>query len=86
MKCTITDRGRMINLKQANYKALKLSGKARHMEEREEGSGGVTGVIFLGIGTLVYSQMDAAVGLESTSWAFATKHAADMKFTEADGW
>lgn len=84
MKCTITDRGRMINLKQANYKALKLSGKARRMEERE-GGGGVTGVIFLGIGSLVYSQMDSAV-VEGNSWAFATKHAADMKFTEVDGW
>jgi hypothetical protein len=84
MKCTITDRGRMINLKQANYKALKLSGKARRMEGRE-GGGGVQGVVFLGIGTLVCSPLDTA-GLENTSWAFATKHAADMKFTEVDGW
>ncbi len=41
MKCTITDRGRMINLNQASYKALKLSGKARRMQHRDSSLGGV---------------------------------------------
>merc|ERR550519_2048656 len=47
VKCTVTERGRMINLKQANYKPMKISGKCCCMPENE--TGGVRGIIFVGV-------------------------------------
>ena len=47
IKSTVTERGRMINLKQANYKSMKISGLARQMPDSDEG--GVTGTIFMGL-------------------------------------
>jgi hypothetical protein len=40
----------------------------------------------LPVGALVCSPLDT-MGLENgTSWVFSTKHAANMRFTEVDGW
>ena len=81
VKCTVTERGRMINLKQANYKPLKISGKARCMPEKEVG--GVRGTVFLGLARYVVERegiMDNQIGV------FTTKHSVDMKFMETDHW
>jgi len=81
VKCTVTERGRMINLKQANYKPLKISGKVRHMPEKEEG--GVKGAIFLGMARSVLERevlMDHQIGV------FTSKHSVDMKIMETDNW
>ena len=71
----------MINLKQASYQPLKISGKARHMPENE--FGGVRGTVFLGLARCVVEReviMDNQVGV------FTTKHSVDMKFMETDQW
>lgn len=81
VKCTVTERGRMINLRQANYKSLKISGKARCMPENEVG--GVTGTVFIGIARYVFEReviADQQIGV------FTTKHSADMKFMETNYW
>ena len=77
----MTERGRMINLKQASYKPLKISGKARRMKENEVG--GVTGTVYFGLARCVVEReviMDNQVGV------FTTKHSVDMKFMETDQW
>ena len=79
VKCTVTERGRMVNLKQASFKPLKLTGVTRCMPESEEG--GVTGPVWLGVARTI---MDREVSLD-TSIA-VTKHTPDMKFIEASLW
>ena len=74
VKCTVTERGRMVNLKQANYKSLKISGKTRQM-------GGLTGHVFMGVARVV-----EAVGERKQLGVFTTKHGLDMKFAETDPW
>jgi len=81
VKCTVTERGRMINLKQANYKPLKISGKARSMVEKEVG--GVAGTIFLG---LVRCVVEREVIVDHQIGVFITKHSVDMKIIETDNW
>jgi len=81
VKCTVTERGRMINLKQANYKPLKLTGKCRSMAEKE--SGGVTGNIFLGVARPV---VEREVMVDQQIGVFTTKHSVDMRFMETDPW
>ena len=69
----MTERGRMINLKQANYKSLKICGKTHHMKHC---SGGVlSGPVFMGVARVV-----EAVGGEKQVGVFTTKHGMDMKF------
>ena len=51
VKCTVTERGRMVNLKQAGFKPLKLTGLARCMPESEEGR--VTSAVWLGVARVV---------------------------------
>lgn len=81
IKCTITDRGRFINLKQANYKALKLEGKLVELPERSEG--GVHGRLFIGVASLV---SDGLTTGGQASGVFQTKHSPDFKFIESDSW
>jgi len=77
VKCTVTERGRMINLKQADYKPLKISGIARLMPENK--IGGITGTIFLGLATWI---VEREIMLEKQIGVFTTKHSIDMKFTD----
>ena len=70
----MTERGRMVNLKQANYKSLKISGKTQH-------NGGLTGPVFIGVARVV-----GAVGGGNQLGMFTTKHGLDMKFAETDPW
>ena len=74
MKCTITERGRMINLKQAHYKPLKISGKLCYMSEDV-----VTGLrrnTFLALARCIERKdrsQDQQIGV------FTSKHSVDMK-------
>ena len=77
----MTERGRMINLKQASYRSLKISGKACHMNENEVG--GVTGTVFL---SLVRCVVEREVMVDNQIGVFTTKHSVDMKFIETDQW
>jgi len=81
VKCTVTERGRMINLKQASYKPLKISGKARRMKENEVG--GVTGTIFIGLARCV---VEREVVVDNQIGVFTTKHSVDMTFMETNQW
>ena len=61
----------MINLRQAGYKPLKISGKIRSTE---------SGTIFLGQASPVIAR---EVVLNDTGGVLMTKHSTDMKFLES---
>lgn len=82
IKCTVTERGRIINLKQANYKTVRICGKARNLPNAE-GAGGLVGTVFMGIVSLVGPQPAAS---PTQIGVFNSKHSEDMKFTEIDNW
>lgn len=73
MKCTVTERGRMINLNQASYKTLQLSGLTRSQGAKP---------VFLGTAVVVAPNMAAP----AQEGVFITRHSTDMKFTELDAW
>jgi len=80
VKCTVTDRGRIINLKQANYKPLRLAGTARHIPPGDSTS--FTGPVFIGTASIVGPDLSAP----PQTGVFCTKHFADMRFAEASPW
>ena len=81
IKCTVTERGRVINLKQANYKTVKICGRARKIDCKE-GEAGLSGTVFLGLVSLTGPQP----GLQSQLGVFNSRHSQDMKFVEVDPW
>jgi len=81
VKCTVTERGRMINLKQANYKPLKISGQVRYIKEKE--IGGLSGTIFMGLATCV---IEREVMVDCQKGVFTSKHSVDMKFMDTSQW
>jgi len=80
VKCTVTERGRMTNLKQATYKPIKLSGKTHCLSGTR--SAGLKGPIFLGLATPV---VEREMVLDQ-SGVFTSKHRVDMKCVETDPW
>jgi len=80
MKCTVTDRGRMINLNQASYKPLRISGMTKHLDPKDHG--GICGSVFLGTASTVGPDLAAP----PQQGVFCTRHSTDMKFTELDVW
>jgi len=80
VKCTVTERGRIINLKQANYKPLRLTGRTSHILPRSSSS--YTGQVFIGAASLVGPDLTMC----SQSGVFSTKHFADMRLAEATPW
>jgi len=81
MKCTVTERGRVVNLKQASYKTVKITGRAHAMQTQANG-GGLQGTIFMGVVSLICHE----TGLPHQLGVFSTKHSQDMKFMEIDSW
>ena len=92
MKCTVTERGRMVNLNQvtvtlagstpdllaqAAYKPMRISGHTWGL-----GPGDLKGPVFLGTAT----PASPLHTLPHQLGVFASKHSLDMKFTEADHW
>ena len=47
VKCLVTERGRMVNLKQASYKSVKISGKTQQMKGSKQGK------VFIGMARVV---------------------------------
>jgi len=80
VKCTVTDRGRIINLKQANYKPLRLAGTARLIPPRDSTS--FMGPVFIGTASVVGPDLGAPPQIG----VFCTKHFADMRLAEANPW
>jgi len=80
VKCTVTDRGRIINLKQANYKPLRVAGTARNIPPGDSTS--FMGPVFIGTATIVGPDLSAP----PQTGVFCTKHFADMRLAEATPW
>ena len=80
VKCLVTERGRMVNLKQARYKSVKISGKTQQMKSDKQG--GMGGGVFTGVARVV--GQDGAD--REQIGVFSTKHRMDMRFSEADTW
>jgi len=80
VKCTVTDRGRIVNLKQANYKPLRLSGTARRIPPGDSTS--FKGPVFCGTASNVGPDLTAP----PQTGVFCTKHFADMRLAEAAPW
>jgi len=80
MKCTVTERGRMVNLNQASYKPLRISGVTRAVVPSDQTSLGSP--MFLGTASTVGPDMSATPQLG----VFGTRHSIDMRFTEMDTW
>jgi hypothetical protein len=74
VKCLVTERGRMVNLKQASYKSVKISGKTQQMKGSKQGA------VFIGLARVVGQDV---AGREQIG-VFSTKHRMDMRFSEAD--
>ena len=66
----------MVNLKQASYKSVKISGKTLQMKDSKQGA------VFLGMARVV-GQGGAD---RQQIGVFSTKHGMDMRFREADAW
>jgi len=80
VKCTVTDRGRIINLKQANYKPLRLAGTSRRIPPGDSTS--FMGPVFIGTASIVGPDLTAP----PQTGVFCTKHFADMRLAEATPW
>ena len=80
MKCLVTERGRMVNLRQASYKSMKISGKIHQMKNSKQG--GITGGVFIGLARMVWPD----VADTQQAGVFSTKHGMNMRFSEADTW
>jgi len=84
IKVTVTERGRLINLRQANYKVLKISGIARSFERGSDG--GLDETVFLGLAQLIVRDSSPQSNNMIHTGVFQTKHSPDMKFLETDAW
>jgi len=79
MKCTVTERGRMINLNQASYKPLRITGQTRGLANVESG---LSGALFLGTA----SPVSPMLAMPNQLGVFTSRHSLDMKFLEVDTW
>ena len=72
IKCTVTERGRVVNLKQANFKSIKISGKIHQNTQK--------GAVFIGVASPVECE-----GVDRQELGvFTSKHSLDMKFTDIE--
>ncbi|XP_017847188.1 protein similar isoform X3 [Drosophila busckii] len=74
MKCTLTSRGRSINIKSASYKVIHITGHLRVNAKGER--------VLLAIGRPIPHPSNIEIPLGTST--FLTKHALDMKFTYVD--
>nr|WNN25257.1 hypoxia-inducible factor 1 [Leptochiton rugatus] len=87
MKCTLTSKGRNINLKSATYKVIKYTGKLEELEypliEGTDEKESVDNFIYLlAIGEPIPHPSNIEFPLDSKT--FLTRHSMDMKFTFCD--
>ncbi|XP_037950951.1 protein similar [Teleopsis dalmanni] len=74
LKCTLTSRGRSINIKSASYKVIHITG---HLVVNTKGER-----VLIAIGRPIPHPSNIEIPLGSTT--FLTKHSLDMKFTYVD--
>lgn len=75
LKCTLTSRGRSVNIKSASFKVMHLRGHVAVNEETHQ-------KLFVAIGRPIPHPTSIEVPLGSKM--FLTKHALDMRFTYVD--
>jgi len=80
IKCTITEHGRVTNIKQADYKPLRLVGTARRIYPSDESS--FAGPVFIG----TVSPVGPNLTSPPQTGVFSTNHFADMRFATATSW
>ncbi|KAK3093787.1 hypothetical protein FSP39_020222 [Pinctada imbricata] len=83
MKCTLTSKGKSVNLKSASYKVLKFAGKMVHDELKvKNGSKSSLYPFLLLIGEPVPHPSNIEIPLDGKT--FLTRHNMDMTFTYCD--
>jgi len=82
MKCTVTERGRLINLNQASYKPLRITGQTCGLAKQDSG---LSGALFTGTASPISPLLAAPKQLG----LFTSRHSLDMKFSlgaKLDAW
>nr|XP_022331131.1 hypoxia-inducible factor 1-alpha-like isoform X2 [Crassostrea virginica] len=82
MKCTLTNKGKNVNLKSATYKVIKFSGKLVKDEVKREAGGDGSAPYLLLIGEPIPHPSNIEVPLDRMT--FLSRHNMDMKFTYCD--
>ena len=85
MKCTLTSKGRSVNLKSASYKVIKLSGKFRQFEMEEKDDEDKENLVqryLVAVGEPIPHPSDIEIPLDCNT--FLSKHNMDMTFTYCD--
>ncbi|KAL1110206.1 hypothetical protein AAG570_008283, partial [Ranatra chinensis] len=77
IKCTLTSKGRNVNLKSASYKVLHIEGNLIKIEENDKDT-----VHFVSIGSPIPHPVNIEAPLGT--YTFLSKHSLDMKYTYAD--
>ncbi|KAJ6638075.1 Protein similar [Pseudolycoriella hygida] len=73
LKCTLTSRGRSVNIKSASYKVIQLTGHTAVKNDKRQ-------LIVIGRAVPHPSNIEIPLGINT----FLTKHSLDMKFTYVD--
>ncbi|GJQ72733.1 hypothetical protein Trydic_g15875, partial [Trypoxylus dichotomus] len=82
LKCTLTSKGRSVNLKSATYKVIHVRGHIIHRTESKDDPQGTTQRYLVAIGQPIPHPSNIEAPLPHQT--FLTKHSLDMKFTYAD--
>lgn len=85
MKCTLTSKGRSVNLKSASYKVIKLSGEFKDFQledVKDDNKENKEQRYYVGVGEPIPHPADIDIKLDSKT--FLSKHNMDMSFTYCD--
>uniref|UniRef100_A0A8W8ICI4 Hypoxia-inducible factor 1-alpha n=3 Tax=Magallana gigas TaxID=29159 RepID=A0A8W8ICI4_MAGGI len=82
MKCTLTNKGKNVNLKSATYKVIKFSGKLVKDKIKKECGGEGNAPYLLLIGEPIPHPSNIEIPLDQMT--FLSRHNMDMKFTYCD--
>ncbi|XP_062580697.1 hypoxia-inducible factor 1-alpha-like isoform X2 [Saccostrea cucullata] len=82
MKCTLTNKGKNVNLKSATYKVMKFSGKLIEDKVKNESGGEGNPPYLLVIGEPIPHPSNIEIPLDRMT--FLSRHSMDMKFTYCD--
>ncbi|XP_076099182.1 hypoxia-inducible factor 1-alpha-like isoform X1 [Mytilus galloprovincialis] len=85
MKCTLTTKGRSVNLKSASYKVIRLSGEFKEFEMEEtsdENKENNSQQYYIAVGEPIPHPSDIEIPLDGNT--FLSKHNMDMTFTYCD--
>ncbi|XP_076268178.1 HIF-1 transcription factor component sima isoform X3 [Rhynchophorus ferrugineus] len=82
LKCTLTSKGRSVNLKSATYKVIHCTGHIIKNEENKDTKKGQLTSCLVAVGQPIPHPSNIDTPLPRQT--FLTKHGLDMKFTDAD--